>query len=193
MKRFLLIFLILYHFPVAGQNEADRSSNGVVFNPRTELLEVVSIIEFNNNLGKDTIFQRAIKWFDSKYKKYNEEKYDTRLCYRNQYDSVELKIIGRYADVYPLGRKPNKKLLLMSSTIEIQIRDNRARIILTSYILPDFQFVTLEEMALDQDRSFRRQFRRLDQNINTKADALINNLHYWIENFEELTQQHLRW
>jgi hypothetical protein len=60
-------------------------------------------------------------------------------------------------------------------------------------MLPDFQFVTLEEMALDQDRSFRRQFRRLDQNINEKADALIENLHYWIENFEPLTRQHLHW
>lgn len=192
MKRFLLIFLILYHFPVAGQNDPDRSSNGVVFNPRTELLEVVSIIEFNN-LDKDTIFQRAIKWFDSKYKKYNTEKFDNRLCYRNQFDSVEFKIIGRYSDVYPLGRKPNKKLLLMSCTVEIQIKDNRARIILTSYLLPDFQFVTLEEMALDQELSFRRQFRRLDQNISTKADALFNNLHYWIENFEIITQEHLHW
>lgn len=192
MKRFLLIILICYHFPVAGQIDADRGSNGVVFNPRTELLEVVSIIEFNN-IDKDTIFQRAIKWFDSKYKKYNDKKFDNRLCYRNPYDSVELKIIGRYADLYPLGRKPNKKLLLISCTVEIQIRDNRARIILTSYMLPDFQFVTLEEMALDQDRSFRRQFRRLDKNINEKADALIENLHNWIENFEPLTRQHLHW
>jgi hypothetical protein len=192
MKRNIVLLLLSVHFYVHGQSFFDTKSDEIYFNRRSNLLEYTTIIEFNN-ISKDTIFNRAVKWFNKDYQKFNEDKFDTRICFRNHYDTVELKIVGKYDDLYSTKKNQKKKLLMLSCSIELLIQNNKLKVTLKSFILPDFQFVPIEEVVLNDDRSFRRPFRYLNPNINAKAEYLIINLQKWVEDFEIITQDHRIW
>ncbi len=192
MKRNIVLLLLSVHFYAHGQSFFDTKSDEIYFNRRSNLLEYTTIIEFNN-ISKDTIFNRAVKWFNKDYQKFNEDKFDTRICFRNRNDTAEFKIVGKYYDLYSTKKNQKKKLLMLSCSIELLIQNNKLKVTLKSFILPDFQFVPIEEVVLDAERSFRRPFRYLDQNINAKAEYLINNLQDWTENFERKTRDHLFW
>ena len=155
MKRILSIFFTTLHLFILGQNQLVKEAtyNELFFNNRTEKFEITSIIILNE-LNKDTIFNRALNWFSEEFKKYHDEKFQTVLVYKNCNDTSEYKIIGRHQHFYPLSKKSNKKLLQISHHIEIYIRDNRCKIVLTDFILPDFLFIPIEDAVMKKNKNF---------------------------------------
>ena len=187
MRKTILLPLILINLAAYCRFNIEPVYDQLVFNKRTQLLEIVTVLNFNS-LNKDTIYNRAVKWFDTKYKEFNDTKYDNRLTYKNFYDTIELKISGKYLDSYDLKKKPGKNTLLISCTIEILARDNRCRIKLSSFNMPEPVFTQLEYFVLDEEKTFLRQYRRLEKSIPEKAKVLFSNLQTWIEYFEEIKE-----
>lgn len=187
MRKSILLPLLLYTVAGFSQFNSEPVYDQLVFNKRTQLLEIVTILNFNS-LNKDTIYNRAVKWFDSEYKKLNETKYNSRLAYKNVYDSVELQITGRYIDRYDLKKRPGKSTLLLSCTVEILAKENRCKVKLTAYNMPEPVYTQLEYVALDEEKAFIKHYSRLETSVPEKAMVLFSNLQTWIENFQAIKE-----
>ncbi len=180
------VFLIVF-FPLAcasfGQPAGNIIYNELVFNKRSELLEIVTILEFSN-LDQDTICFRATKWFDGKLMKLNEDKFNVRVSNRNMRDGV---VVGRYMDNYSLKRKSKKNSLNISCTIEILVKENKVKVTATAFILPDYGFAPIESIVLNEDHNFDKRYLRLKDNMTSQINYLFGNLQNWVENYHHIT------
>jgi len=189
MKKLLYAASLFLTYVSFGQSATNTTYNELVFNKRTELLEIVTILEFGN-LEQDTICFRASKWFDSKLMKFNEDKFNVRVSNRNMRDGI---VVGRFMDNFSLKLKSNKKSLNISCTIEILVKGNRARVTATAFILPDYGFIPLESVVLNEDQNVSKRYLQLKDNMTTQINNLFVNLRVWVENYHYITTINQDW
>lgn len=179
MKNILYAVLLFLPYISFSQPVNNTTYNELLFNKRSGLLEIVTILDFNN-LEQDTICFRAAKWFDSKLMRLNEDKFNVRVAYKDMRDG---KVVGRYNDKYDIKRKSKKKSLNISCKIEILVKGNKARVTATSFILPEYGFIPLESVVLNDDNNFSKYYLRLKDNLTSQIIYLNGNLQNWVENY----------
>lgn len=190
MKKVLPFVIFLMLFSCKTKESIPTSNQSLFYNKKTQLLEISNVIEFSN-LPKETIYNRTVNWFSPKYQQFNEEKYNVVLSYKGL-DSIQkmwvYKITGRFMNSFGLKNNEKKGYVVICGQLNIFIVDNKLAITASSFKLPDFQNAPLEGEVLENNKTFKKHYKRIEDALNTKTDSLFINLSNWIENYLEITR-----
>jgi hypothetical protein len=118
----------------------------------------------------------------------------------NQYESPpitneanEYRIEARYRDYYQYKKIGTNNGLEICGRISIAITDQDFHFTMTHLNLPNFGFVPFEEEVLNENKSFRRTYRKLEPELCNKTTYLLNDLIFWVENYENIQNETDSW
>lgn len=210
MLRNTLSMLILA-LGLSGFGQENRiASVDIRYNKRLNLVGFDTTIVLEGHLKKETVYQRMIYWFKDDFQKlnivislkdsiepYNSEAVISEENYTKYPGSIaqegNYRIQGRYQDYYQYKKIGTNNGLEICGRIKISITDNNFRFTMTNLNLPGLGFLAFEDEVLNENKTFRRTYRKLEPEMCIKTAQFLNELIYWVENYNSILLETESW
>lgn len=173
MKNNALIILFTF-LPIVlfSQLATSEVNTEVIINQNTKLLEVSNVFTVPN-LQKDSLYIRIVDWF----KLSPDHIVDIVIRCRDS-----SKIEGRYIFSCKFKSFGPEKHAMVIGDMRVLIKDNSYKMILTSLRMFDYSRVKVEDVILEKDLSYKKQYRKFPEHLLEKTDDLFKSLNDFVLN-----------
>jgi hypothetical protein len=174
--KFVLIVMLLIPPALIAQENSIKPFDELILDERTGLIELTSVIQVDK-YNRDEIFYRTVKWFNDDFQKNN--------LVISVKDSSEGFIEGRYLNSYGYRKNEKMNYYVICGNIKINVKDSKLKITINKFKLIDYQYTALEDVVLEEDRSFKKKYRTLNDQITSKTLVLFEDLQFYIINYDD--------